>query len=67
MEEMKRILNEEKVITEAKVKWEYYIPRIIKQAQLEKGAQIERKICELAITDEDSMIKILMVFIFIHT
>ena len=37
---MKRILNEEKVITEAKAKWEYYIPQI---AQLEKGAQIERK------------------------
>lgn len=42
MEEMKRIINEEKVITEAKAKWEYYIPRIIKQAQLEKGAQIEK-------------------------
>ena len=41
---MKRTLNEEKVITKAKTKWEYYIPRIIKQAQLEKGAQIERKI-----------------------
>ena len=37
MDEMKRILNEEKAIAEAKAKWEYYIPQIIKQAQLEKG------------------------------
>ena len=66
MEEMKRILNEEKVITKAKAKWEYYIPRIIKQAQLEKGAQIERKIYELAITDEDSMIKCSL-YLFLHT
>ena len=40
---MKRILNEEKAISEAKAKWEYYIPRIIKQAELEKGMQIEKK------------------------
>ena len=66
MEEMKRTLNEEKVITKAKTKWEYYIPRIIKQAQLEKGAQIERKIYELAITDEDSMIKCSW-YLFLHT
>ena len=43
MDEMKRILNEEKAIAEAKAKWEYYIPRIIKQAELEKGMQIEKK------------------------
>ena len=66
MEEMKRILNDETVITKAKAKWEYYIPRIIKQAQLEKGAQIERKINELAIADEDSMIKCSW-YLFLHT
>ena len=53
MDEMKRIINEEKAIVEAKAKWEYYIPRIIKQAQLEKGMQIEKKVQEIAITDED--------------
>ena len=37
---MKRILNED--ITEAKAKREYYVSRIIKQAQLEKGMQIEK-------------------------
>ena len=66
MEEMKIILNEEKVITEAKAKSEYYIPRIIKQAQLEKGAQIERKIYELAITDEDSTINAYGINFYIH-
>ena len=38
---MKRILNDEKAIAEAKSKWEYYIPHIIKQARLEKCVQIE--------------------------
>ena len=43
MDEMKRILNEEKAIAETKAKWEYYITRVIKQAQLEKGVQMEKK------------------------
>ena len=42
MEEIKRILNDETVITEAKGKWKYYISQIIKQAQLEKGAVMEK-------------------------
>ena len=42
MDEMNRILSDEKAIAEAKSKWEYYIPRIIKQAQREKGMQIEK-------------------------
>ena len=53
---MERILNEEKGIAEAKVKWEYYIPRIIKQAQIEKGMQVQKKVLEIAITDEDRKI-----------
>ena len=43
MDEIKRILNEEKGIAEAKAKWEYYIPWIIKQSQQGKGMQIEKK------------------------
>ena len=43
MDEMNRILHNEKAVTEAKSKWEYYIPRIIRQAELEKGMQIEKK------------------------
>ena len=39
---MKSTLNEEKATAEGKAKWEYYIPQIIKQAQLEKGVQIEK-------------------------
>ena len=54
MDEMKRILSNEKAIVEAKSKWDYYIPRIIKQAKMEKGMQIEKKVQEIAITDEDS-------------
>ena len=41
-DEMNRILSDEKAIAEAKSKWEYYVPRIIKQAQREKGVQIEK-------------------------
>ena len=66
MDEMKRILNEEKAIAEAKAKWEYYIPRIIKQAELEKGMQIEKKVHELAITNEDSKSKCSWYYISIY-
>lgn len=57
MDEMNRILHNEKAVTEAKSKWEYYIPRIIRQAELEKGMQIEKKVQEIDIVDEDSKIK----------
>ena len=53
-----------KVIAEAKSKWEHYIPCIIKQAQLEKGIQIEKS-PEIAITDEDSKVK--CSWYFLHT
>ena len=52
MDEMKRILDEN-VITEAKTQWEYYVPRIIKQAKMEKTVHIQKKIQEIGITDED--------------
>ena len=39
---MNRALHNEKAATEAKSKWEYYIPHIIRQAELEKGMQIEK-------------------------
>jgi len=54
MDEMKRILDNEKAIVEANSKWDYYIPCIIKQAKMEKGMQIEKKVQEIAITDKDS-------------
>ena len=41
-DEMKKILDEN-AITEAKTTWEYYIPRIIKQATTEKGMHVEKK------------------------
>lgn len=56
MEEMKRILNNPKAIVDAKLKWEYYVPRIIKQAKAEKGMQILKKAQEIVITDEDCKI-----------
>lgn len=56
MEEMKRILNNSKADLEAKSRWEHYIPRIIKQALMEKGTQIEHKIKEITILDQDSNI-----------
>ena len=62
MDEMKRILNEEKGIAEAKAKWEYYIPRITKQAQIEKGMQIEKS----SITDENCKIKCLWPIILLY-
>ena len=62
MDEMNRILSDEKAIAEAKSKWEYYIPRIIKQAQREKG----KKLQEIDIIDEDSKIKCLLHYYYIH-
>ena len=56
MEEMKRILQDPKAIVDAKSKWEYYVPRIIKQAKIEKGMQIQKKVQEIAITNEDCKI-----------
>jgi len=55
MDEMKRILDQN-AITEAKTKWEYYVPRIIKQAKMEKGVQVEKKIREFTLTEEDCKI-----------
>lgn len=57
MDEMKRILSNKKAIVEANSKWDYYIPCIKKQAKMEKGMQIEKKVQEIAITDEDSKTK----------
>ena len=51
---MKRILSNEKAIIDTKTKWDYFVPRIIKQAKMEKGMQIEKRVQEIAITDEDS-------------
>lgn len=51
---MKRILNNSKADIEAKSRWQHYIPRIIKQALMEKGTQIEHKIKEITILDQDS-------------
>jgi len=53
MDEMKRMLSNEKAIVETNSKWNYYISRIIKQAKMEKGMQIEKKVQEIPITDED--------------
>ena len=39
MDEMKRIIDQI-VITEAITTWEYFVPCIIKQAQMEKGVHI---------------------------
>ena len=58
MDEMKRIIDQT-VITEAKTTWKYYVPRIIKQAQMEKGVHIEKKIQEIGINDDDCKIHIL--------
>ena len=52
---MKRILDEN-AIEEAKTKWEYYVPRIIKQAKMEKGGHVEKKIRELTLAEEDCKI-----------
>ena len=54
MDEMKRILDPT-VISEAKTMWEYYVPCIIKQAQMEKGVHIE-KIHEIGFSDDDCKI-----------
>ena len=48
MDEMKRILDEN-VITEAKTQWEHYVPRIIKQAKMEKGVHIQKKFRKLGL------------------
>ena len=40
MDEMKRIIDQT-VITEAITMGEYYVPNIIKQAQMEKGVHIK--------------------------
>ena len=53
---MKQILDEN-AITEAKTTWEYYIPRIIKQATTEKGMHVEKKVQEFILTDEDCKIR----------
>ena len=58
MDEMKRIIDQT-VITEAITTWEYYVPRIIKQAQMEKGVHIEKQIQEIGINDDDCKIHIL--------
>ena len=55
MDEMNRILDQD-AIKEAKTTWEYYVPRIVKQAKIEKGVHIEKKIQEIGITDEDCKI-----------
>ena len=55
MDEMKRILDEN-AIAEAKNKWEYYVPRIIKQAKMEKGVHVEKKIREFILAEEDCKI-----------
>ena len=39
MDEMNRILDQD-AIKEAKTIWEYYVPRIIKQAKIENGVHI---------------------------
>ena len=52
---MNRILDQD-AIKEAKTTWEYYVPQIIKQAKIEKGVHIEKKIQEIGITDEDCKI-----------
>ena len=54
MDEMKKNLDEN-AITKAKTTWEYYIPRIIKQATTEKGMQ--KKVQEFILTDEDCKIR----------
>ena len=51
---MRGILNNSKADVEAKSNWQRYIPRIIKQALLEKGMHIEQKIKEIQILDQDS-------------
>ena len=62
---MKRILDEN-AITEAKTTWEYYMPRIIKQAKMEKGVHIQRRIQEIEITDEDCKITKLTVMLTMY-
>ena len=52
---MKGILSNSKADIEAKFKWQHYIPRIIKQALLEKGMHIEQKIKEIKILDQDGI------------
>lgn len=37
-----QIIDNENAIAEAKAKWQYFIPSIIKQAQTEKGVHIEK-------------------------
>jgi len=40
--EMARILDDPNAITKATTNWEFYVPRIIKQAMFEKGANIDK-------------------------
>jgi len=50
---MKRILNSESIIKEAEVKWKKYVPKIIAQAKLEKGVNVEKKLKEIGLDDQD--------------
>jgi len=54
--EMARILDDPNAITKATKNWEFYVPRIIKQAMFEKGATIEKIRKEIGITEDDSKI-----------
>ena len=52
---MARILDDPNAITKATTNWEFYVPRIIKQAMFEKGANIDKITKEIGITDDSEI------------
>ena len=50
---LERILKSKGAIKEAEVTWAKYVPKIIAQAKLEKGVNIEQKIREIELDDQD--------------
>ena len=50
--DMERILKSKGAIMEAEITWRTYVPKIIAQAKLEKGVNIEEKIREIELHDQ---------------
>ena len=51
---MEWILKSKGTIKEAEITWRKYVPKIIAQAKLEKGVNVEQKIWEIELGDQDN-------------
>ena len=53
MNEVKHILKSKSIIKEPKPQWKSYTAKIIAQAKLEKGVNVEKDMWEIGLTDQD--------------